>query len=515
MKPRIGLNKIVTVFVAMAFFLTVQTTQGLEKAPTDPKATPAKLKPTDAYEKVYIYAYPLVLFDFTKRIMTNATEPDLEKMRAPLNQFIHVKTLPSADSKEALRANLDTLYSSAFLDVSKEPMILSLPESKNRYYVMQLMDAWTEVFDSRGTRTGSKNENIAIVGQNFKGTLPKNVTEVKAPTDFVWLLGKTQVDGPDDYQQAHALQSGYQLTPLSTWEKKEAPKSLETMKKNVNLSVSALDQVDQMDDIYFLTTFVGLLKNNPPHPEDEEMIALLKSLGIFPGHGFDATKLTPQQISDVSNGFSKAKESVNANIKKYEALKEGWNVMLENIGYYSKNYLDRATIANIALGANLPEDGISPTTFVDAQNRPLNAGYQYVMHFDKAHLPPTHAFWSLALYDDKSLLVPNPLNRFIIGNRDKLKYNEDGSLDIYLQNTSPGPDKESNWLPTPPYGGFNVTLRIYWPKTEALNGQWALPKIMPVKPSQRQYRSQDNWDNREPRQRQPFSRERDDITEQF
>lgn len=173
--------------------------------------------------------------------------------------------------------------------------------------------------------------------------------------------------------------------------------------------------------------------------------------------------------------MNEATKSINKNVDNIGKIINGWGVALD-IGKYGTDYLKRATVAKIGIGANLPQDAVYPTAFVDSQNQKLNGKNKYVIHFDKNNLPPANAFWSITLYDQKSFLIPNSINRYALGDRDNLKYNKDGSLDIYIQNKPTNKNIVSNWLPAP-VGSFNLTMRIYWPKKSVLNGTWTPPAI--------------------------------------
>lgn len=428
--------------------------------------------------KAYIYAYPIVLMDVSKQVATNVSAPVQKgtRFQAPINQFANMSSFPTADFKDVVRPNADTLYSSAWLDLAKEPMILSVPDTEDRYYLMPLLGAWTDVFASPGKRTtGTKAGNFAIVGPNWQGKLPKGVKEIKSPTNMVWILGRTQTNGESDYEFVHHIQAGYKLTPLSAWGKEYTPPSDLPIDRSIDTKIAPVTQVENMDATQFFTRFVTLLKNNPPAAQDKMILAKLKKLGIEPGKDFDMDKLTKEQLQALNTAVKTAQEQIKSRVPMMGEHKNGWAVTFIT-GRYGTRYLDRAAIDYAGLGANLPQDAIYPTAFVDENENPLNGKNKYVLHFDKNKLPPVNAFWSLSMYDKDSFFVANPINRYAIGDRNQLQFNKDGSLDIYIQHDSPGKDKEANWLPAPE-GDFNLTLRLYWPKKEALEGQWNAPGI--------------------------------------
>lgn len=438
----------------------------------------------DLSVKAYIYAYPLVLMDITKQVSTNVSEPPKEglQFQAPVNQFANLGEFPSPELKVVVRPNADTLYSSAWLDLSKEPLILSVPDTHGRYYLMPMLDAWTQVFASPGKRTtGTQSGNFAIVGPHWKGTLPKNIKKIQAPTNMVWILGRTQTNGPSDYDFVHKIQAGFKLTPLSAWEKAYTPSDNGAINKTIDMKTPPAEQVAKMDALTFFNRFATILKNNPPHPDDKSFIAEFKKIGIDPGMDWVVgSRLSKEQLDALKQAVVNAQKQITTHAQSMGTRKNGW-ILTAITGSYGTHYLDRAAVALVGLGANLPKDAIYPTTFVDKDNAPLDGKNKYFIHFDKGQLPPVDAFWSISLYDNESFFVENPIHRYAIGDRDKLQMNKDGSLDIYIQHDSPGADKEANWLPAPS-GLFNLTTRLYWPKESALDGKWNMPAVQKVKP---------------------------------
>jgi hypothetical protein len=436
----------------------------------------------NAVEKAYIYAYPLVLMGTTKNVMTNVIEPDSSgNARAPINQFVHMKQFPSSTTgKDVVRPNQDTLYSIAWLDLTKQPMILILPDSHNRYYLMQMLDAWTNVFASPGKRTtGTKAQCIAIVGPNWQGSLPADVTKIQAPTNLVWIIGRTETKGVSDYDNVHQFQDGIKLIPLDQINNHAYTPPLGTVNANINMLATPPRQVAAMNAVTFFKTFAQLLKTNPPHQSDIKIIAELKKIGIVPGKGFNSAKLTSDKIDILNHGIKSAYEKIKLATESNNETVDGWSIRRNDIGNYGNNYLVRSVIALRGLGANIPQDAIYPSTFVDISGKQLNGKHNYVLHFDKNKLPPVNAFWSVTLYNPQGYFVANNLERYAIGDRDKLKFNNDGSLDIYIQHNSPGIDKESNWLPAPS-GDFNLLMRLYWPKESVIAGQWVPPGIQRI-----------------------------------
>ena len=433
----------------------------------------------EAYEigkEAYVYLYPLVIMDVTRKIMTNV-EAGKRIGAGPANEFSHARTFPPADFHDVVRPNFDTLYSVAWLDLTKEPIILTAPDTKGRYYLLPLLDMWTDVFAVPGKRvSGTSAGNFAIVPPNWKGRLPGGVEKIEAPTPYVWLIGRTQTNGPKDYDAVHEVQDGYKLAPLSRFGKAAKPATAK-IDPNLDMKTPPLDQVNNMPAGKFFAYAAELLKVNPPHVTDWSQVARLKRIGIEPGKSFDLDKADPA----VQRALEKASVDGLAYMKgktpTLARVANGWQMNTDTMGVYGDYYLKRAIVALVGLGANQPEDAIYPFNLADNEGKPLDGAKKYVLHFSKSELPPVGAFWSITLYDEKGFQVSNPLNRFAIGDRDALKYNADGSLDLYIQNTSPGAELESNWLPSPASGGENITMRLYAPRPEALDGRWIPPAI--------------------------------------
>jgi hypothetical protein len=425
--------------------------------------------------EAYLFGYPLVLLDMTRQLGTNV--PKSGQNAAPLNQFGNMRSFPDATFTTVVSPNADTLYSFAFLDVSQEPMVLSVPEMGNRYYLMQMLDGWTNVFAAPGTRTtGNGKGDFAVTGPLWKGMLPTGVKEIKSLTSMVWIIGRTQTNGKSDFAVVNDIQNKYKLTPLGSFGKPYTVPENVPVDLSVDMKSAPVDQVNKMDAATFFGRLNALMKSNPPAPADAEAIKRFVQIGVAPGKSFDLqgmdSSITQQIVGGVRDGLTRISSEAR---KSHGKNSGGWEFML-NVGRYGTDYLWRAVIALIGLGANIPEDAVYPRSTKDANGQLLTGANQYVVHFQKGQLPPVGAFWSITMYNDRQFFVPNPIDRYAIGDRDKLAFNADGSLTLYLQNESPGKDKESNWLPTPKES-FNLLMRLYWPKKEILDGVWNPPKI--------------------------------------
>jgi hypothetical protein len=470
-----------------AFAITVLAVAGTGQSFGDDSRDPKKMPTLTTEEareigiEAVVYGYPMVICDVTKRVQTNVAEPQ-HNGHAPVNQFSNFLEYPTASYHDVVRINVDTLYSFAWLDLSKEPMILSVPDTHGRYYLMPILDAWTNVIASPGKRTtGTEARHFGIVGPNWKGTLPDGVEELRSPTDMAIIAGRTQANGPADYAVVNAIQRQYKLTPLSAWGNSYTPPR-GIVDPTIDVKTPPVDQVNRMSAAVFFKSLAALMKDNPPSPADAPVIAKLAKIGIVPGQDFDMNRLDPAVAAGLEQSVQMAVAKVQAAAPKIGTMVNGWNIPPMNTGNFGTDYQTRAIIALIGLGANVVKDAIYPTAFVDAAGSRLTGGSRYVLHFDQGELPPATAFWSLTMYNAQSFLVDNPINRYNIAGWMPLKRNPDGSLDVYIQRDSPGKDKESNWLPAP-QGEFNVTLRIYWPKESVLDGTWKPPAIQVARES--------------------------------
>lgn len=428
--------------------------------------------------EAYTYAYPLVLMETTRRVATNTGAPG--RMRAPVNRFGHMKSYPDATFKDVVRPNADTLYSTLWFDVGKEPLVLTLPNTQGRYHVIPLMDMWTDVFATLGSRTtGNDGGTAAIVGPNWKGTLPKGMRLVRSPTEMGWIIGRIQTNGAADYAHVYTLQAGLGATPLSNWGKPSPVFAAQPPDPTVDMKTPPVQQVAEMAPQAFFGSFAELLKRNPPHASDYSIVLRMERLGIVAGQSFDLSKADPAVQRGLTRAAADAYQRIVNRRKALPITRNGWGAIGSTVGVYGNDYLARAFVGFAGLGALPPEEAIYPMGILGDDGKPLTGAANYVLHFDKDQIPPADAFWSLTMYGQDQFFVANPINRFAIGDRDKLTFNADGSLDLYIQNASPGADRESNWLPAPA-GPFTMNLRLYLPRRAATEGSWQVPPVKRV-----------------------------------
>jgi len=468
------LNKKVTVvamFVVMAL-LTI-TPPSHAQVVTPDEATAIAV---DAY----IYGYSLVTMEVTRRVSTNVARP--EGTRGPMGQLVRVREYPTAAFKDVTAPNADTLYTIVWLEVGKEPWVLSLPNAHDRYYLFPMLDGWTDVFRVPGKRTtGTGAQRYAITGPGWKGKLPAGVKEYKSPTSLVWVLGRIYCTGtPEDYAKVHKMQDEISIVPLSSLGKPYTPPPGK-VDPTIDMKTPVREQVNALDTAAYFNLLTALMKDNPPAKADAPMVAKMAKLGIVPGVPFDFGKLDPA-VQEVLKDVPKAGfEKIMAHFKSAGTDINGW-MFTTKTGRYGTDYLQRALVSAIGLGANRPQDAVYPTSEFDAEGKPYTGADKYVMRFPKGQLPPVDGFWSFTMYNAEYFFYANPLNRYTLSARNALKTNADGSVDLYLQHENPGPDKESNWLPAPE-GRFIPMLRLYWPKEKPpsiLDGTWTIPAVKKV-----------------------------------
>lgn len=433
----------------------------------------------------YLYGYSLVTTEVTRVQMTNVDK--VEGERAPMGQFINVKRYPPADYRGVSAPNADTLYSLAWMDLDKEPWVFSHPDMGDRFFLFPTYDLWMPVIASPGARTtGGKAASILMSGPGWTGEVPEGMSEVKVPTRYVLILGRTYADGTDeDYAAVNALQAQYDVRPLSAVGKAdyvfEAPPV-------VDAGYSMTDKPQQVilgfgTEGYFDRLAQLMCHDAPPAAEDGPILAEMAKLGIEPCKEFDLAALGPDIAKALETLPQDALDYLGAHKDAMGTEENGW-IFTKGLGQYGTDYEKRALVAAFGWPANLQEDAVYPYTEVDAKGEPLSGAHRYTLTFAKGEEPPVEGFWSITMYeiDQGWWFVPNPLDKFTVSPRDHLVANADGSVTLYFQHESPGKEKEANWLPAPA-GAFLPMIRMYWPKAAApsiLDGSWTPPGIVRV-----------------------------------
>ncbi len=433
--------------------------------------------------EAYIYGYSLITTEVTRVQMTNV--PELEGLRGPMGQFVNVKRYPPGDYRGVSAPNADTLYSLAWLDVGAEPMVFSYPDMGNRFFLFPMYSLWMPVVESSGSRTaGEKAATYLISGPKWDGEVPKGMKQIKSPTRYLVIIGRTYADGTEeDYQVVNALQAQYKLVPLSAHGK---PYHVVAPPVDPNPGFSMTDKpqqvIDAMDTSAYFNMMARLMGDAaPPAPEDAPIVARMARIGLVPGKPFHINKLDPSVAAALKDVSKVAFAKIMALQKTGGKVENGWLIPAA-AGTYGTNYVGRSLIAAIGWPANLPQDAIYPTAQVDGEGKTLNGANKYTLTFPKGRTPPVDGFWSITMYFDDGgwWFCPNPLNKFTASMRDRPKLGADGSLTLHFQHESPGKDKEANWLPAPK-GDFILTMRLYWPKESVLDGSWVPPAIQRVK----------------------------------
>jgi hypothetical protein len=433
--------------------------------------------PQDIATLAYIWGYPLVS---VVRLVDYSSSPNVPAApgRGPINTFSSFPSFPTSNFTDIVSINVDTLYSFGLLNLKKEPVVLQVPPISGRYYTLQFIDAYSNNFLYIGSRLNdTTGGTYLITGPNWKGEVPPSMKEIKSPTNTVDIGGRIFVNGTADVPNVNAIQAKLMLTPLSAFGRNTTSPQPVTSETNASKQVPIGPQPSLIPTtgIKIFDEISKDMADNPPPVADSEVLAKFATIGIGPA-------LTPSDTKNdtiraaLENGIAEGEKIIDAQVQNLGMKVNGWLVNLD-AGNYGTNYLLRAGVAKFGLGANSPEEAVYPSTFTDNQGQKLTGTNNYLIHFDKGQTPPVNAFWSITLYNNKSYLAENPINRYSISQHTEgLKYNPDGSLDIYIQHASPGADKESNWLPSPS-GEFNLVLREYNPQDAILKGEYQITPV--------------------------------------
>lgn len=423
-----------------------------------------------AVSAAYLYGYPLVIMEETRKASS---------IHNRSNYLIHQREFPDSDFRAVVRPNVDTLYSFVWFDLKDAPHIISMPDTGDRYYVLPFMDAWTNVFESVGTRTtGNKRQEVMIVGPDFKGDAPAGITSlVKSPTNMVWMIARIQTNNKADIENVADVQQNMAVTSLNAWIKGERSMGGLGVKNNLP-KVKPMGIVDSMAPEVFFNQLNSLMAEQLPLADDKNELEKFAHLHIAPGEHFNLSDLNVIQRWAVKFSIKATKDKIRSIVQEKNPNENGWSHML-NIGKYGTNYPLRSVISRFGLGALEPIEASYPNSDVDADGEVYDGSmYRYVMNFPADKLPPVSAFWSLTLYDQEGFMSPNNIDRYSIGDRSNLKFNSDGSLTLYIQHEPPV-QGTNNWLPTP-NGPFNLLMRLYLVDESYLSGEWNIPAITKV-----------------------------------
>jgi hypothetical protein len=416
----------------------------------------AELKKLGA--RAFVWGYPLVFMERMKRTMTT-------NVRQPYGTFQNKSKLATPADAEVLPTQ-DTLLSSTWIDLTEDAWVLKVPDMGDRWYDFGLVDAYTDVVGHVGRRTtGTKAGQFLITGPAFKGAVPAGMKELKVPTNSIWVLGRTRVNGDADVAKVTALLKQVTLAPLGG-KVPALPPPPEARPQDLAFAGAG-----------FFDELGASLQLDPPPPTVADWVAGFAKAGIAAGSKPSA-KLDPKEVDALGMGIKDGASEIDEAFEKLPVMKNGWDVDTR-FGRPDREPAVRAAFVKRGMDFASPDEVFAPLTQVDDGNLTLSGAHAYVLHFDKDKLPPVDAFWTVSLYMKKGAnFFENPLKRYSLSDG-ALKKEKDGSIDVRFQAEAPakGSTAEANWLPVPKGEAFFVVVRMYQPKAEATNGTWALPAI--------------------------------------
>lgn len=419
-------------------------------------------------QEAWIYAFPMLMHYQTME--KQLLDPSAAEYVGGFNRFRHYSQLYTPANREIVTPNNDTPYSWAWLDLRTEPQVLSVPAvDADRYYVHQLVDQYTHNFAYVGVlSTGREAGDYLIAGPNWQGPVPKGIKAVlRSETEIVMLLGRTGLKNADDMPAVRALQQQYRLRGLHEYSGSPGP-----------LAAPAIDWPAWESKTGLGPSFIAVLNQIlalcPTQPAEQALRERFARIGIVPGQAFDFAALPVEKQQAIAAGIKLAQ----AQLQETAAQTRSTLGLFGNREAMHGNYLNRAVGAYLGIYGNSVDEAFYTGSRLDNQGQPLQGGRRYRLRFAPGQLPPASEFWSLTLYDlpDRQL-VANPLDRYCLSSRDQLQRDADGGLTLWMQANSPGAGQESNWLPTPKNGAFNVILRLYGPKQEVVEQKWRMPVV--------------------------------------
>lgn len=424
----------------------------------------------------YNYCLPLLMVNATQQKMTNTITS--KGSQAPINQLAHAKELANAKSLDVVTPNTDTIYSQAFLDLSDTAMVLVKPKV-NRFLTIQVMDAYTNTVEILGTGNDTQDEcTYLLTGPDYQGDVPSDMVKVSIPQNMSWILARTLCNGPDDLENVHDIQNQFRLLPLDAYLEggdHRPPEGLYNPEKDF----IPVNHVLQMTPQEFFDTANQLMLENPPVEVDKDIMQLMESINVGPGKTFDASILGENGEENWKNMIVNLEEDLSKDSQHFRVNIGQWKYLGKPISEFGKEYNYRALVALGGLGANPVDAAIYARGETDETGDRLNGSQSYIIHFKKGALPKMkeNGFWSITAYNSSNFLIDNPLDRYNINDRDNLKFNEDGSLDIIVQEGVPADSTmENNWLPVSK-DAFHLYMRIYLPHEDVISGEWEAPTV--------------------------------------
>lgn len=472
------MNKTILFFLIISIFFSCKKDKVKENSLTPDQAkTIAK--------EAYIYAYPMLMG--YKSLYYTSIDKNSPGYRSDLNVISNDSRPADNTRKDVVSMNADTPYSVFAMDLRSEPVVFSVPEIKDRYYVFQFIDLFTHNFAYVGTRvTGTKAGHYLFVGPNWKGEIPKGKFKgvYHVESQLATGIGRTQLFGTKDLQNVIQIQKKYKLTAMSTFLGTPKPDPAPAIPW---IAISDSNDFNNANFIKYFNIYLNLVQ--PFHKEDAEALKRFEQIGIKPGEKFDSSEFSPEIITAINQGVTQAIAAIKENAAKIGEQKNGWNMMdpFGNREFYKGNRSLRAAAVMVGIYGNDKAEAFYPVAYVDADGNTLNGKTnKYKIHFSKQEIPPAKYFWSITMYDKSAdgvggYLIQNPINRFLINSTTEgLKYDKDGGLTIYIQNQKPDDATASNWLPAPAED-FYLMIRIYGPKDTAMNNSWTPPSVQKIK----------------------------------
>jgi hypothetical protein len=463
--------------LTMTIVLVVGVAKFSELA-TAANSNASQLTPAEARaiaKEAYVYGFPMV--DDYRIQYSYFVDRQNPEFKAPWNQIVNTPRVYTPEDKAIQTPNSDTPYSFVGMDLRAEPIVLTVPAiEKERYFSVQLIDAYTFNFDYIGSRaTGNDGGSYLIAGPNWKGEMPKGVKKAfRSETEFVFAVYRTQLFRPDDLDNVKKVQAGYKAQTLSAFLGKPAPKAAPAI-----AFIKPLSPADEKTSVQFFNILNFLLQFTPTDSSETELMARFAKIGVGAGKTMDAGKLSPEMKSAIEQGMADAWADFGELRKRIDAKEVTSGELFGTREFLKNNYLYRMAAAVLGIYGNSKQEAMYPVYAVDETGEKVDGTKRYSVHFAPGQLPPVKAFWSLTMYElPSSLLVANPLNRYLLNSPmlSQFKKDADGGLTLYIQNESPGSDKEANWLPAPK-GPFFIAMRLYWPKEAATEGKWIAPPI--------------------------------------
>jgi hypothetical protein len=429
-------------------------------------------------KEAYIYGFPMV--DNYRIQHAYFVDRENPEFKAPWNQIRNIPRVYTPDDKAIQTPNSDTPYSMIGMDLRAEPIVLTVPPiEKGRYFSIQLIDLYTFNFAYIGSRTtGNDGGSFLIAGPDWKGETPRGVKEViRSETELTLAAYRTQLFNPSDLDNVKKIQSGYKAEPLTAFLGQPGPQAASAI-----AFVKPLTSEQERTSLEFFNILNFVLQFCPTDPSEKELMARFAKIGVGAGNTIDSGKLPPELRKAIEDGMADSWVELGNLKKRADAGEVTSGELFGTREYLKNNYLYRMFAAVMGIYGNSKQEAMYPVYAVDSDGHKLDGANGYTLRFAPGQLPPVNAFWSLTMYElPASLLVANPLNRYLLNSPmlPQFKRDGDGGITLYVQNESPGADKEANWLPAPK-GPFIVFMRLYWPKPEALDGTWKQPPMRRV-----------------------------------